>query len=243
MRVFTAVVVDDEPLARESLRRLIESDERVKLVGAAKNGAEAIEIIEEQQPDVAFLDIMMPGITGLEVASAIGRQTQVIFTTAFEDFAVTAFELRALDYLLKPFGKRRFLKAVDRLTESSASANRAAENSNTVDTNAVEQLFVRERNRVLAIPVDSIVRIQAADDYAEVITDTSTHLLRVTMKQLGDQLNAAVFIRIHRSTIVNLRYVNEIVSCGNGRYEVLLSDGFVAVASRTGAARLRQIFR
>ena len=238
MKKLTAIIVDDEPLARDTLQRLIASDNRVELSGVAKNGSEAIDLITKVRPNVAFLDIMMPGTTGLEVARAVGNQTQVVFTTAFEDFAVTAFELRALDYLLKPFGKRRFSKTIDRLTDSDSHPT-----TPSVNAPAVEQLFVRERNRVVAIPVDSIVRVQAADDYAEVVTDSSKHLLRITMKQLDTQLDSEKFVRIHRSTIVSLRHVKEIAGCGNGRYEVSLTDGAIAVASRSGARRLRQIFR
>lgn len=200
------------------------------------NGTDAIRLIDELKPDVAFLDIMMPRSSGVDVVGIISHRPQFVFTTAFEQFAVTAFELNALDYLLKPFGKKRFTRSIDRLAEADPSVGSRPDDP---AQRPVKQLFVRERNRLLSIPTASIIRISAADDYAEVITSDAHHLVRVTMKQLEDQLDPDDFVFIHRGTIVNLNCVQEIASCGNGRYEVTLRDGATCIASRSGAAKLR----
>ncbi len=237
MSLYRTVVVDDEPLAREKLRKLIEQHDTLEYVAEAENGVEAVEVIDSMSPDLVFLDIRMPGLSGLEVLERIVHQPHVIFTTAFEEFAVTAFELQALDYLLKPFGKRRFDLALSRLTSpplSSPDRVRAA-----MGSEPIRQLFVRERGRIRSIMANDIVRIEAADDYAEIFTGQSSHLMATRMKSLADRLDPTRFVRIHRSTIVNLTSIDEVESCGNGRYEVRMLDGTVLVASRSGAALLR----
>ena len=232
-------VVDDEPLARSRLKQLVEGHSRLQWAGEARNGEDAIELINTLQPDLVFLDIRMPGISGLEVIEHLVHRPHIVFTTAYEQFAVTAFELQALDYLLKPFGKRRFDKAVERLTPGSSKLATRLEAA--LGKSSLSQLFVRERGRLKAVATDSIMRIAAADDYAELICTSSTHLMSIRMKDLENRLDPTKFVRIHRSWIINVGWIDEVEPCGNGRHEIRMKDGVVLESSRTGAGKLRSI--
>ena len=241
MSQLSVVIAEDEPLARDKLRRLIAAEPNLSLIGEAVNGTDAISMIDELVPDLVFLDIKMPGATGIQVAQTVRHKPYVIFTTAFDEFAVTAFELHAIDYLLKPFARTRFRDAVSRIdSERHPLGERIA---SAVEEPPLRQLFVRDRKRLITIPVDTISRIEAADDYAEVFSAAGKHLVRIRLKLLEQRLDPTRFVRIHRSMIVNLDRVSEISSCGNGRYEVVLDDGTLCTASRTGAAKLRKHIR
>ncbi len=239
MTQFRTIIVDDEPLARQQLRGLVQNHDWLELVGEASDGLKAVEIIDDVKPDLVFLDIRMPGRTGLEVVEQLSHKPHIIFTTAYEEFAVVAFELQALDYLLKPFGRRRFERAVGRLTNN---ADELVDRVRSVlDDKPLQRLFVRERGKVRQVPVNEIRRIEAADDYADVYTASSNHLISCRMKMLEKRLDPSIFVRIHRSSIVNLNFVREMASCGNGRYEVTMNDDEILIASRSGAARLREL--
>ena len=260
MSTFRCIIVDDEKLARESLKRLVERSEHLILVGEAGNGEDALELAATTRPDVAFLDIRMPGRNGLEVASDLDSGIEVIFTTAYDEFAVTAFELQALDYLLKPFGRRRFERAVERLgadrptikagpsvrekdvvTDRLFEQDRSSRLHDAMAEGPLSRLFVRERGRLVCVPVDTITHIAAADDYAELVTPRGRHLMAVRMRSLEQRLDAGRFVRIHRSLIVNLDHMEAAAPCGNGRWEVILNDGTILTSSRSGAVKLREI--
>ncbi len=242
MAVFRCIIVDDEHLARESLKRLVARSPHLELVGEAGDGKQALELAAATRPEVAFLDIRMPGKNGLDVASELDPSIQVIFTTAYDEFAVSAFELQALDYLLKPFGRRRFDRAVERLKKDAVPDSERAERLGEGREGAIlTQLFVRERGRLVRVPVDAITHIVAADDYAELITSTGRHLMAVRMRHLEQRLDSARFLRIHRSLIINLDHLKEAAPCGNGRWEVTLEDETVLTTSRSGAAKLREV--
>ncbi len=239
-RRLRTLIVDDEPLARDKLRRLVLRDDRLVCVGEAKNGREALDVMNKVRPDLMFLDIRMPTMSGIDVADVASPETMIVFTTAFEEYAVTAFELQAIDYLLKPFGKVRFEKAVDRICrygpvshERFAMLPRKSE--------PLRQIFVRERGKTVRVPTADIVRIKAAGDYSEILTDQSRHLVSVRMKELEDWLDPNEFIRIHRSTFIRLDRVRTIEKCYDATYEVFLVDGTMERASRSGAARLRDV--
>lgn len=231
------VIADDEPLARKKLLKLIGAHPRLMCIGEAADGLSAVEMINELKPELAFLDIRMPGLTGLEVVQRIVHQPLVIFTTAYDEFAVTAFELQALDYLLKPFGPKRFNRAVDRLKTVLLPEHR----QRLPIQQPMERFFVRERGKIIAIASKEVLRFEAADDYVEIVTASSRHLLSVRMKALENHLPPQKFLRVHRSTIVNMEFVREIVSLGNGRYEVAQSDGTHIAASRSGGSKIRDI--
>ena len=162
------LIAEDEPLAREQLERLVLRHERLELLGTVVNGTDAIDRIDELKPDAVFLDIRMPGASGIEVVRRIRHRPYVVFTTAYDEFAVTAFELQALDYLLKPFGKRRFDRMVERLLQQDRAAY-VSRLSEGLDQSPIRRLFVRSRSSAKAIAVDDIIRIEAADDYSRIV--------------------------------------------------------------------------
>lgn len=243
MTTFRVLIADDEPLARDQLERLIQRHEALELVASAASGTDAIRKIDATKPDVVFLDIQMPDATGLDVVRRIAHRPQVVFTTAYQQFAVTAFELQALDYLLKPFGRRRFDRAVKRLLEQGPLREPQALESSLAN-DPLEHLFVRERGVTRRVYVGSIVRIEAAGDYARIVTgDGDSHLLSVRMKNLEARLDPSRFVRVHRSAIVNAERIDQFSDAGNGRRVLTLSDGSTCTASRSGVARLREVLK
>ena len=242
----TVLIADDEPPARDVLTRLVRRDERLDLVASVANGPDAIRQIDKTKPDLVFLDIKMPGATGIEVARRIKHKPVIVFTTAYDEYAVTAFELQALDYLLKPFGRRRFQRAVDRIFETGfpSSAARTDGIDWASQTEPLSRIFVRENHRTRSIPVGSIIRIDAADDYVRVVAQGyPAALVAVRMRQLEEQLDPGSLVRIHRSTIVHIDHVDQIIDIGNGRRELILSDGSRCRASRAGVSRLAEAMR
>lgn len=241
MSPIRTLVVDDEPLARLKLKSLVESNTKLEWIGEASHGTQAVEKIDELRPDLVMLDIRMPGMSGLSVLEHINHQPTIIFTTAFEQYAVTAFELQAVDYLLKPFGRKRFEKAIDRLTAPANFDTQRAKNA--LQEGYIARLFVRTQGLMKAVSTDTITHIEAADDYAEIHTKTNIYLISVRMKLLEERLDPAQFVRIHRSRIVNLAFVSEIEPTENGRYEVRMENGLVLESSRAGSASLRRALR
>lgn len=241
MTQYRVLIVDDEPLARAKLHRLVAVHPRLSEAGVATTGTEAVNQIEQLRPDIVFLDIQMPGLSGIQVVQQIKARPHIIFTTAYDEFAVTAFELQAVDYLLKPFGKKRFDLGVERILQfESASLERLQK---SLSSSTIDRLFIRERNRTKAVDVSEILQIKGAGDYVEIITQSASHLMAVRMKQLESRLDNTFFIRIHRSTIVNINHVSEIQAVGNGRYEVTMRDGSISMTSRSGAATLKAAFK
>jgi len=238
MNPIRTLIVDDEPLARASLRRLVGRSPHLERVGEAGDGSEALRLIESLLPDLVFLDIRMPGMSGLELVRRLHYRPHIIFTTAFEEFAVAAFELQALDYLLKPFGRRRFEQAVTRLIPDDSTTSLRIDQALRPDT-PLTQIFVKGRGHIHPVSVSDVLMVCAADDYACLVTAGKRHLVSVRMKTLEARLPGARFVRIHRSTIVNLDFIESIESAGSGRYGLTLQNGAEVTTSRSGAARLR----
>jgi len=225
-RSVRTVIVDDEPLALQRLRDLLSEIPWVTLVGEACDGGDAVRIIEALEPDLVFLDVVMPDVTGLDVLNRITCRPTVVFTTAYDQFAVAAFEARALDYLLKPFGRRRLAATLDRVRESTRPGA------------PLDWFFVRERGRVTPIKVDDVIRFEGCDDYVSIHTTGRTMLAALRMNDLEHQLPAG-FIRIHRSHIVNLAMVDRFVADEHARFTVVLRDGTRLGVSRDRARWLR----
>ncbi len=248
------VLAEDEPIARLHLRELIAQHPALSLVGEAATGDDALALLQRERPDAAFLDIRMPGLSGLRVLELATVRPAVVFTTAYDAHAVMAFELGAVDYLLKPFGADRFTKAVTRIAAARASSERreaadAADDATPPEarlrelmaptTRPLERVFVRERSRLVPIVVREIERIDAEDDFVALVVRGRRHLLGVTLSALLPRLDPAVFVRVHRSHAVNLEFVAAIAPWDAGRYAVELKDGSRIVASRTGTQALR----
>lgn len=247
-----ALVVDDETPARERLRDFIGRLDGIVCIGEAADGMSAIAAIDRLKPDLALLDVRMPRGTGLDVLDAIEHQPYVIFTTAYSQYAVAAFELQALDYLLKPFGFRRFRKAVERArralaregslansTRRSGMAGRSPTGRDGLDVDA--RLFVRRGGRILPVRVHDIVRLEAEGDYVAIHTAEHRHLVHLPLKHLITRLGDARFLRVHRSHAVNVDHLRALVPREGSRLEIELSDGSRVMASRSRSRDLRRL--
>lgn len=240
------LIVDDMPLARGRLRRHLEPDPELELVGEARNGKEAIELIQALAPDLVFLDVQMPEVGGFEVLEAVGPDAvpAVVFVTAYDEFALRAFEVHALDYLLKPFDAARLGTAVARAKKQlAASQHVAAQLSTLLDElrggkKHVTRFAVRSREKLLFVAADEIETIEGAGNYVRLHTATGSHLLRDRLRAVEAKLDPAVFIRVHRSTIVNVNRIREMHPLFNGDQLLVLASGRRVTVSRTFRARL-----
>jgi two-component system LytT family response regulator len=241
-----ALVVEDEPIARAQLRDLLGEVDWIEWIGEASDGARAVTVIEELKPDLVFLDIEMPEMNGLNVLRAIRHDPAVVFTTAYDRFAVAAFELEAIDYLLKPFGRDRLFAALERVRRAvrdesdepvSRRAGEALDQMN--GSGPMTRIFVRDRGRILPIAVGDIERLEADDDYVAVHTRGRRYLVYLGMNEFESRLDPQRFVRVHRSHIVNLDYVSAMEPFDATRLEIHMKDGVKIVASRTRSRDLR----
>ena len=218
-RVIRTLIVDDEPLARTNLLVLLRRDPEVEIAGECGSGAEAIDAVRRIAPDLLFLDVQMPDCDGFDVLEALGGEAPgaIVFVTAYDQYALKAFEVEALDYLLKPFDDARFFRALSRAKEQIRQRQGAS--------GTVERLIVKSAGRVSFLRTGEIDWIEAADYYACLHVAGKTHLLRRSMSELERDLDPAAFCRVHRSTIVNLDRVRELRLNAGGEYEVVLQDG------------------
>ena len=248
----TALIVDDEPLAREKIRRLLRDENEIEILGEAVSGAEAVEMIERQKPDLVFLDIQMPEMNGFEVLQSIenGNLPAVIFVTAYDQYAIKAFEVHALDYLLKPFDLERLQTALERVREHLETKNfgeldeRLLSLLSDLKTKKEfpERLVLKTAGRVYFIKTSDIDWIEAAGNYVKVHIGGNTHLLRETMNKTEAKLNPDKFWRIHRSSLVNIDRIKELNPLFNGDYTVILQDKTELTLSRNYHDRLRELF-
>ncbi|MFI5230247.1 MAG: LytR/AlgR family response regulator transcription factor [Gemmatimonadales bacterium] len=241
-----AVIVEDEPIARRQLRELVAAVDWLDCVGEAADGRSAVELIDTVRPDLVFLDIEMPELSGLDVLRRITHDPAIVFTTAYDKFAVAAFELEAIDYLLKPFGRDRLHAALDRVRRAVRSddtvpvLHRAGEALDQISgTGALERIFVRDRGRIVPIAVGQIERLEADDDYVAVHVHGRRFLVYLGMNEFEARLDARKFLRIHRSHIVNLDHVAALVPFDGARLQVEMRDGTTLTASRTRSRELR----
>lgn len=238
-----ALIVEDEPLARDTLRDFLRDEADVELVGEAADGAAAVAAIDGLAPDVVFLDIRLPGLSGLGVLERLRHRPWVVFTTAYDRYAVSAFELEAVDYLVKPFGRSRFAAMLERVRRRLAGGEPGPAVERARDALAgqpLRRLFARRGDRVIPIATARIVRIEAEGDYVAVHCGADRpFLLSVSLADLEDRLDPERFERVHRSHLVNLDHVREMRSFDDRRLAIRLGDGSEVIASRTGSQRLR----
>ena len=232
-----ALIVDDEDLARQRIRHLLQKEPDVEIVGECAHGVEAVRAIESLSPDLVFLDIQMPAITGLDVVATIGapRMPATIFVTAYEQFAVRAFDANAVDYLVKPFSRERFAETLRRAKQRLAAAPGADADTTTRIMQALaslqrredylERIPVREDERVVLVEVDDIVWIKASGNSVRLHLADRVHELRETMTALAARLDPRHFARVHRSAIINVRRVREIHPWFNGHHVVTMDTG------------------
>ena len=241
----SALVADDEPFARSGLRRMLAEFDWIDCIGEAASGTAAIEAIDRLRPDLVFLDIRMPGATGLQVLERIAHRPRVVFTTAFAEHAVTAFELGALDYLLKPFGHERLAKAMERLRETLGSAQPAVAErlAETLEGGPLARLFVRSGRSIVPVTAAEISRLEAMGDYVVVHAAGGKHVLHITLAQLESRLDPRHFRRVHRAHIVNLEHVAAFRRLPGGALCAELADGTRVAVSRANARELRALAR
>ncbi len=227
------VIVDDEPLARERIGALLAGESDFTVEGEAGDGPEAVRVIEGLRPDLVFLDVQMPGCNGFDVIAALDpdRAPFVVFVTAYDEYALRAFDVHALDYLLKPFDRERFGKTIHRARDhfraGGGFSSRLVSLMESVRDapRRVDRLVVKDGGRVFFLRTSDIDRIQAAGNYVSVHMGAKNHLIRDTMGKMEERLDPATFIRIHRSTIVHIDRIRELQPDFNGDYAVLLEDG------------------
>jgi two-component system, LytTR family, response regulator len=235
MKTIRTIIVDDEPLARRGLRRLLNAHDDIEIVAECANGRQAIETINELEPELLLLDIQMPEVDGFKVIAEVGtdRIPAVIFITAFDRHAVRAFEIQALDYLVKPVDGERFNKALVRARKHIAAREKSdlgarlqgLLSSITPQTRYPVRLAVKSRERIKLVEAGEIDWIEAADNYVCLHVGAETHLLREKMSALESRLDPAQFLRVHRSTIVNVGRIKELRPLFRGAYEIVLRDG------------------
>lgn len=250
MKTLRALIVDDEPLARERVASLLGAEPDVEVVGECCDGREAVEAIRRLTPDLVFLDIQMPGADGFQVIEEVGpdRMPLVIFVTAYDQHALKAFEVRALDYLLKPFDRDRFQAALARARtqiegrESGDLGQRllALVEQMRPAATKTERLVVRSAGKIFFLRTDEIDWIEASGNYVRVHVGTESHLLRETMASLEAKLDADSFFRIHRSRIVNMERIKEMQPWFNGEYVVILTSGVRLTLSRGYREKLQE---
>lgn len=219
------LIVEDEQPARQKLRDLVAELDWAECVGEAGDGASAIEMIDALEPDLFLLDVELPELSGMEVIRCMSHQPIVIFTTAYDRYAVSAFELQALDYLLKPFGGDRFIVAMERarraLAESTGSPTTLERAAGALsDGEPLTRLFVRDRGKITPVAVRDIERLEAEDDYVAVHVRARRHLVYVRLADFERRLDSAQFVRIHRTHIVNLDFVNHMQPFDGGRIAI-----------------------
>jgi two-component system LytT family response regulator len=226
--------VEDEPLGRAVIRELLRNDSEVKVVGECTNGHEAITVIEDQKPDLVFLDVRMPEVDGFDVLSALptAQAPVIVFVTAYDEYAVRAFEVNAVDYLLKPFDRERFHRALKRAKDQIRRVPSS-------DRRYSDRLVVRSGGRIFFLKSEEVDWIAAEGNYVRLHVKTESFLLRTTITNLEQQLDPAKFARIHRSQIVNIDRIRELRPWWHGEYHVLLKDGSRLTLSRSYRHRLR----
>lgn len=238
----TILIADDEPVARTGLRDMLETIDWVHCVGEAASGPAAVEAIDALRPDVAVLDIQMPGLLGTDVVARVQHHPLIVFTTAYAQHAVAAFELGALDYLLKPFGVVRLTTALDRVRaaigepQSSTAFDRLRE---ALRSGPMRRLFVRSGGAIVPVAVDTVAWFEAQGDYVTAHVGNSQHVLHVALQQLEARLDPQRFVRIHRTHIVNLDFVTAFRRQGKGHLAAVLRDGTCLAVSRSRAKDLR----
>ncbi len=240
------VIVDDEPLARKRLRRLLDARSDVAVVGEAGDGKAACDLIERERPDLVLLDIQMPGMSGFDVLGALKSRPRVVFVTAYDEYAVRAFDEQALDYVLKPVEPERLAKAIERAKAASEDRfERVLEAVARMRPAAADRLAARQGAKITLVDPASICFVRAEDKYSVLYTADQEHVLDRTIEDLERTLDPATFLRIHRSAIVNITFVRELQAVEGGRFKVLLRDsrGTALYASRRGASLLRERLR
>lgn len=242
-----AIIIEDESLAREIVKSFLESHPDIELRGEFGDGFSGIKAIKEIEPDLIFLDVQMPKITGFEMLELIDNPPEIIFTTAYDQYAIKAFEMNAVDYLLKPFSQDRFdqalAKAKARISEQKTEPDNVKKVIEKMDEkeDTIFRIVAKKRGQIYVIPVDKLLFIEAKDDYVMLHTSDGRFLKEKTMKYYESHLDPQQFVRVHRSYIVRVDQVKRLEPYGKSSYIAILSDGEKANVSLTGYKKLKEV--
>ncbi len=240
------MIIDDEAPARDLLREYLGGHPELVVVGEANNGVDAIRVIKEFRPEILFLDIQMPGMTGLEVLQQLDELPLIIFSTAYDQYAIQAFEVNAVDYLLKPYTKERFEKAVERLiTRSMENLSKLSQLTESLlkSAQATEyptKILISIRDRLVAINTVDIVRIEAEKDYSTLVTLEKNYLSSFGIGKIETKLDPSIFIRVHRSSIVNINFIGELIKYPSS-YDIKMRNGDIVRVSRSYLENIRNL--
>jgi len=242
------LIVDDEPPARELIQEYLADHDRIEVIGTCGTGRDAIDAINEQAPDLVFLDVQMPGLDGFDVLERIETLPDIVFSTAYDEYAIEAFDAGAVDYLLKPYSRARFRKAVERALDrhdrdEDDYPDRLAtllQEARSSERDHPERLYVRHGDKIVPVDPDDVRWIEAAGDYAELHTSEKTYLSSTGIGALADRLDPKRFARVHRSHIIAFPAVDHLRSDGSGGYLAILDDGTKVRVSRTYAPDIRE---
>jgi two-component system, LytTR family, response regulator len=247
--VIQAILADDEVLARQKLRQLLRAEPDIEIVGECATARETVDLTRTAKPDLLFLDIRMPGMDGFDIIGALALDQGVtmpgiIFTTAYDQYALRAFEVHALDYLLKPFTPERLQAAIQRVRErpSAEAPSNGTHKRNGHSLGHTARMVFKSRGRILFLPVSEIRWIGAEENYVRLAAGRETHLLRETMTHLEQRLDPRQFLRVHRSFMVNLSYVREVRTDAEGDAAVIMQDGQRIAMSRNFKSRILDRF-
>jgi two-component system LytT family response regulator len=246
MSKLRVIIVEDEKPARDLVKAYLKDFENLELIAECEDGFSGAKAINANKPDLVFLDIQMPKLSGFEMLELIDDMPEVIFTTAFDQYAIKAFELSATDYLMKPFSRKRFKEAIDKVMERFSQNKRKNENIIQLTENikesadVIERMFIKTGNKIDKVDVNDVVQIIAQDDYVEVVTLDKKYLKKETMNYLEKALPKDLFSRVHRSHIININHINKIEKYGKESYAVILKDGSSANVSKSRIKELRE---
>ena len=253
-QVITAIIVDDEAHARQSLRMALGDYEQIEIIAECENGLQAVKAVHELKPMLIFLDIQMPKLDGFDVLELLAEKIPyVVFVTAYDDYALQAFEANAVDYVLKPIDPERLDKSVQRVVQRLSENHsrgmtaelgeqlRERRNEPNMDNAFLQRILVREKSDVHVLPVDSVCYIESADDYVAIQTETQTHIKLDRLNKLEQRLDPNQFCRIHRSILLNINYLAKIETETKDTKIAILKDGRQLAISRSGYASLRKL--
>jgi two-component system, LytTR family, response regulator len=259
MKTIKVIIVDDEPIARRNLAVLLKEDPEIEIIGECAGGAEAVKMIRKTPPDLLFLDVQMPEIDGFAVLKRIGAASipAIVFVTAHDQFALSAFEAQALDYLLKPFSDERFAATLERakhqIRQHDAAelsrklhallAEHKSQALSSQDTSYASRFLIKEASRVFFVKAEEIDWVEAADYYVNLHVGSKSHLLRETMSEMENCLDPEMFLRIHRSAIINVRQVKEVQTRPGGEYLAVMKNGTHLKLSRGRREQLEALLQ
>jgi two-component system LytT family response regulator len=242
---YTALIIDDEPPARAVVRSFLSKHPTIQIAGECSNGFEALKAIQELNPDLLFLDVQMPKVSGLELLEVLDNLPIVVFSTAYDQYALKAFEMSAVDYLLKPYSQDRFNQAIQKVIEQlnkgeKTNASELLKTHSEETRNLLDRVVVKTSNKMHVIPVNKIRYIEASEDYVMINAESSRHLKAQTMRYYETHLEPSQFVRIHRSYIVNVNFVERLEPYDKDTYVAIMTEGQRLKISRTGYRKMKE---